>query len=58
MPHPAWMKGYPGAPTPLPVWISQHIDTRDTDDEPVGIKPCTCRGEGCTSCDGDGVVYP
>jgi hypothetical protein len=23
-----------------------------------GIAPCRCRGEGCTTCHGDGVIYP
>jgi hypothetical protein len=57
MPLPAWMKGHPGAPQPShPEWMASHLNA-DVD-EPVAITPCTCRGEGCTTCDGDGVIYP
>ncbi|MFI5473179.1 hypothetical protein ACIA6D_23430 [Streptomyces cacaoi] len=50
MPLPAWMKDFPGAPQPT------HPD--DAGDEPVGIRPCSCGGEGCQACNGDGVIYP
>lgn len=49
MPLPEWMKGYPGAPQPAPA---------QDDDEPIAIRPCTCGGEGCGTCNGDGVIYP
>ena len=26
--------------------------------EPADITPCTCGGEGCSTCGGDGVIYP
>lgn len=47
MPLPAWMHNYPGAPTP-----------EQDDNEPTTITPCTCRGEGCTTCNNTGVIYP
>lgn len=67
-PLPAWMNGYPGAPKPAetttpkpthPAWMAGHLPTQpDTDEQPVSLKPCTCRGEGCTACGGDGAIYP
>lgn len=27
-------------------------------DEEIGIRPCTCWGEGCDACDNTGVIYP
>lgn len=51
---PKWMDGFPGAPRPA-------LPDREVDspiDEPVGLTACTCRGEGCQVCDGDGVIYP
>lgn len=58
MPLPAWMKGHPGAPQPTrPDWLAGHLD-RSTDDDTVAITACSCRGEGCTRCNGDGVIYP
>lgn len=58
MPLPAWMNGYPGAPkTGLPDWVKERM-TSDVDNEQTGLTACNCRGEGCATCDGDGVIYP
>ncbi|MDX2757866.1 hypothetical protein [Streptomyces europaeiscabiei] len=61
MPLPAWMKNHPGAPQPEPThpaWMAGHLDGSADTDEQAGIRPCSCRGEGCDACDGDGVIYP
>ncbi|WP_331763115.1 hypothetical protein OG571_47285 (plasmid) [Streptomyces sp. NBC_01369] len=58
MPLPAWMHNYPGGPKPaVPTWVSERL-APEANDKTVGITSCVCRGEGCTACDGDGVIYP
>lgn len=49
----------------LPDWIRDHLPPSgprdalpDNDTDDIGITSCTCRGEGCTDCNGDGVIYP
>lgn len=53
---------------PLPAWLQSQLADRGidlsaseptpSDDEQAGITLCTCRGEGCAACNGDGVIYP
>jgi hypothetical protein len=38
--------------------MAGHLDGSADADEQAGIRPCSCGGEGCDACDGDGVIYP